>query len=130
MTIRDFSGQIAAAHSLAPAVRTASATGTAVDLRGYDGATVLFHFGAYSDGSHTPELEASADGASYSAVPASQLSTAFAAVAAAGGANSVQAVGYRGPGRYLRAVLTVAGATSGAASAAQILRGDGARQGV
>lgn len=130
MTLRDLNSLLAPAHSLAPAVRTANATGSAVDLRGYDAATVLVHFGAYTDGSHTPSLEASVDGTNYDPAASADLSDDFVAVTAVGGANSVQQVGYRGPARYLRAKMTVTGASDGAASAISILRGYGARQGV
>ncbi|MCF4166479.1 hypothetical protein L2U69_12565 [Zavarzinia compransoris] len=129
MTIRDLKSHLAPAHSLAPAVRTGNATGSAVDLRGYDSATVLVHFGAYTDGSHTPSLEASVDDDTYEPVTAADLTGDFVAVTAVGGANSVQQVGYRGPARYLRAKMTVTGASNGAASAVSVLRGHGARRG-
>ncbi|MDD3446192.1 MAG: hypothetical protein PHS60_12330 [Zavarzinia sp.] len=129
MTLRDLKTELAPAHSLAPALRTSTATGAAVDLRGYDGAAVLVHVGAYTDGTHTPSLEASSDGVSYAAVTAGDLLGGFAAVAAGGDANSVQIVGYMGPARYLRAKMTVAGASTGAATGVTVLRGRGARQG-
>lgn len=129
MTMRDLKHAVDAAASLAPAVRAASATGAAVDLRGYDAAAIVVQFGAYTDGSHTPGLEGSADGVAYAAVPAGDLDGSFAAVAGAGGAGSVQQVGYRGPARFLRATMAVAGATTGAAAGVLVLRGRAARQG-
>ena len=126
MTMRDLKHAVDVVASLAPAVRTASATGTAVDLRGFDAASVVVQFGAYTDGSHTPGLEGSADGISFAAVPAGDLDGAFVA----GTAGGVQQVGYRGPARFLRVTLTVAGATSGAAAGALVLRGRAAVQGL
>lgn len=130
MTTRDLHTRLAASLSLAPATRNASATGSAVDLTGYDSATLLVQFGAWTDGSHAPGLEASSDGVSYAPVPDEDLSATPAALSGAGGANAAQLVGYRGAGRFLRATLTVAGATTGAAMAAAILRGHGHLQGL
>lgn len=130
MTNRDLVHMLDAAPGLAPAVRNATATGSAVDLRGFDSATVLVHVGTWTDGSHTPSLEVSADGVSFGPAAAGDLQGSFAAVSGAGGANMVQAVGYAGPARYLRAKLTVAGASTGAAVGIAILRGHPARAGV
>lgn len=130
MTIRDLKSHTDPMAALAPAVRAATATGNAVDLRGFDAASVVVLFGAYTDGTHTPSLEASTDGVSYSAVGAGDLAGAFATVAGTAGANTVQQVGYVGPGRYLRPKLTVAGASTGAACAVVVLRGRAATRGV
>lgn len=130
MTMRDLKAGLDAAPALAPAVRNATATGTVVDLRGFDGASVLVHVGAYTDGTHTPSLEASTDGVTYVAVGAGEMAGGFTAIASGAEANTVQQVGYSGPGRYLRPKLTVAGATTGAAVAISVLRARAARQGV
>lgn len=124
MTLRDLKDKIDAAHSLAPATRTnGTANGTAVDLRGYGSAIILAYFGAYTDGTHTPSLEHSDDGTSFSAPAAADLNGAFTAVSSGAGANTLQRVGYQGGKRYIRAVMTVSGATSGALSTALALRG-------
>lgn len=123
MTIRDLKNNVDAAFSLAPAARVnGTANGTVVDLRGYDAAMLLVQFGAYTDGTHTPSLEHSDDGSSFAAVPAVELSNTLTAVGS-GGANSTQRAGYQGSKRYLRAVMVVTGATTGALSAALVLRG-------
>jgi len=90
MTIRDLYHNVNVASSLVPAVRTASATGSAVDLRGYDSAIVTVTFGAYGDGTHTPKLQHSV-------------------------ANASQTIGYIGQRRYVRVVMTVASASTGVA---------------
>jgi hypothetical protein len=126
--MRDLKSNIDAALSLAPAARTATAQGSAVDLQGYDGAAALVQFGTWTDGTHTPSLEESDDGSAFTAVVAADLVGAFTAVSGSGGSNSVQRVGYIGRKRYLRAVLTVSGATTGALTAASILRGIAHRQ--
>ncbi len=123
MAIRDLLRNTAVSPSLAPATRTSSATGSAVDLRGFDAAVISVSFGAYTDGTHTPSLQHSVDGSTYTNVAASDLDGAFAAVSGSGGANSVQTVGYIGAQRYVRVVMTVSGATSGAVSSANIVAG-------
>lgn len=125
MTLRDLKSNVKVAPSLAPAVRTnGTANGTAVDLRGYDSAVIAVSFGAYTDGSHTPSVEHSVDNVTYAAAAASDLDGAFTAVSSAAGQNAVQSVGYIGARRYVRVVMTVSGATSGALSAANVIAGN------
>lgn len=124
MTIRDLRNTVDAAHSLEPATRaTGTSNGVAVDLMGYNAAALLVYFGTYTNGTHTPSLEHSDDGTSFSAVQAAELDGAFTPVTSSGGVGSIQRVGYRGSKRYLRAVMVVTGGATGAASCATILRG-------
>jgi hypothetical protein len=126
--MRDLKSNLDAALSLAPAARAATANGAAVDLQGFGAAVALVQFGAWTDGTHTPELQESDDGASFAAVAAADLIGAFSAVASAAGQNSVQRVGYRGGKRYLRGVIAVSGATTGALASFAVLRGLGGQQ--
>jgi len=122
--MRDLNDQVDVALSLVPAARVnGTLNGTGVDLRGYDSAMLVVSFGAYTDGTHTPSLQHSDDNSSFATVTAAELTAAFTAVSSAGGANSVQRVGYLGSKRYVRAVLTVTGATTGALSDASVVRG-------
>lgn len=124
MTMRDLNDQVDVALSLVPAARVnGTLNGTGVDLRGYDSAMLVVSFGAYTDGTHTPSLQHSDDNSSFTTVTAAELTAAFTVVSSAGGANSVQRVGYLGSKRYVRAVLTVTGATTGALSDASVVRG-------
>ena len=124
MALRDLIRNILVRVSVAPAVRTNGTTnGTSIDLRGFDAAAVSVAFGAYTDGTHTPSLQHSADGTTFTNAAASDMDGSFAAVNAAGGANTVQTVGYIGALRYIRVVMTVTGATSGAASTAFVVAG-------
>ncbi|MER2519737.1 MAG: hypothetical protein ABTQ34_03495 [Bdellovibrionales bacterium] len=124
MTTRDLLRNSFVYTSLAPAARVnGTATGAAVDLRNYDGAMVAVAFGSYTDGTHTPSLQHSADGVSYAAVPVADLDGAFTAVNSGAGANTVQQVGYVGALRFLQVVMTVTGATTGALSAASVVLG-------
>lgn len=123
MTVKDIKTSLDVIQSLTPAARTATATGTAADLQGYDSAMVLVSVGTCTDGTHTPSLEHSVDGVSYAAVTAGDLLGSFTAITSGAGAASVQRVGYVGERRYLRVVMTVTGATTGAVYGADILRG-------
>jgi hypothetical protein len=125
MTIRDIRNKITENHSLEPAVRpTGTYNGAGVDLSGFNAAMAVIYFGAYTNGTHTPTLEHSDDNSVFAVVPAAELEGSFTAVSAAGGANTVQTVGYKGSRRFLRAVMTVASGATGAASCALIVRGD------
>lgn len=125
--MRDIKSNVDAAPTLAPAVRTnGTVNGSGVDLRGYDSAMAVVHFGAYTDGTHTPKLQESDDNAAFTDVAAGDLQGSFTAVAASAGANTVQRVGYVGTKRYVRIVMTTASATSGAGSAATIVRSNAA----
>lgn len=124
MTLRNLYRNAKPSLSLAPAARvTGTFNGTGVDLRGYDSALISVAFGAYTDGTHTPSVQHSTDNAMFTAVAASDLDGSLAAVSAAGSTNSVQCVGYVGANRYVRVVMTVAGATTGALSSALVVAG-------
>ena len=123
MTTRDLRNAISPANSLSPAARTASANGTGVDLQGFESVAVIVQFGAYTDGTHTPSLQESSDNTNFTNVAAADQGGTFTAVNGAGGANTVQEVGYLGTRRYIRVVMTVASATTGALSNALIVRG-------
>ncbi|MDR3450741.1 MAG: hypothetical protein P4M15_13530 [Alphaproteobacteria bacterium] len=127
MAIRDLLRNQFASTSLAPAARvTGTATGTAVDLRGYDGAVIVVAFGAYTDGTHTPSVQQSVDGVTYTTcVFGTDLDgpADFVAVSGSGGANTVQQMGYIGSQRYLKVIMTTTGATTGALSSASVIAG-------
>jgi hypothetical protein len=120
--MQDLKNNIEPALSLNPAARTSSTNGSAVDLQGYESALVLVHCGALTDGTHTPSVEHSdASGSGYAAVAAADLVGTLAACTA----NAIQAVSYIGAKRYIRVVLTVAGAPStGAIVEAMVARGN------
>jgi hypothetical protein len=127
MAVRDLLRQQLVSQSLAPAARvTGTFTGTAVDLRGYDGAVITVSFGAYTDGTHTPTVVHSPDGVTYTTcVYGTDLDgpSALTAVSGSGSANTIQQIGYIGSYRYVAVVMTVTGATTGALSAASVIAG-------
>lgn len=105
----------------APAARTnGTANGATADLSGYESALVLAFAGAVTDGTHTPKLQHSTDGSAWEDVPAVYQRGTLAALEA----NTLQRVAYIGSRRYLRAVITTAGATTGAIAGSMVLRGD------
>jgi hypothetical protein len=130
MAMRDVIDEVDLVLSLSPAARVnGTFNGTSVDLRGFDSAMFVLNFGAYTDGTHTAAAQHSDDGSSFVAVPANELSAAFNVVSSVAGANTTQRVGYMGGRRFLRLVLTVTGATTGALSEASIVRADPHRAG-
>ena len=73
--MRDLANNISVVQSLAPAVRTADANGTGVDLQGFEGATIVVDSGAEGDTLSSSvkidfKLEESSDNSTFSAVTA------------------------------------------------------------
>lgn len=127
--MRDLSSNIAPAVSIAPdADRTATTNGSGVDLRDYDSAAVIFHFGAVTDGGWTPSIEESDDNSTFTAVDSSEIvGTLSEAVAASD--NTIQKASYIGSKRYIRAVVTESTAsTTGAKFSAIVVRGNAAQR--
>ncbi len=115
-------------ETLAVVARTASANGTAVD-RGEDssdfqGVMVVVHTGTMTDGTHTIEVQDSdASGSGFAAVDNALLQGTEPAIVAADD-NKVFELGYQGSKRYVRAIVTVAGATTGGIYGATVILGD------
>lgn len=104
--------------SLRPAARTATASGSTVDLANQLSNMVVFEVGTITDGTHTPTVEESdASGSGFTTVAAADLVGTLAALAT----NTDQKVGYIGKKRYVRAVVTVAGATTGGVYGAHVI---------
>lgn len=117
--MRDLKSLIEPVQSLAPAARTASANGSSANLQGFNSAVAVVSFGVVTDGTHTPKLQESSDNSTFTDVAAADLNGAFVA----GTSSSIQRVGYIGALQYVRVVMTIAGATTGAVSAAEIIEG-------
>lgn len=120
---RDLYNGTDAAQSLRPQARTASANGTGVDLVGYDAALVLIDVGAWTDGTHTFEVQDSEDNSTFAAVADEYLLGTEPAVSGAAHDDVIYEIGYKGIKRYLRVAVTVSGATTGAVYGASIVRG-------
>lgn len=120
----DQKNQIDAVSTLAPAARTASANGTGVDLQGFEAATMIIVVGAITDGNHAVTIEESDDNTTFTAVAASNLIGSLVNLVA----NTNQRIGYKGTKRYIRAVTTVSGATTGGVYGALVIRGRARKQ--
>lgn len=112
------------AVSLAHSARTASANGTAVDLQGFQGAVVLFNAQAWTDGTHAMKVQDSPDNSTWTDVAAAQLDGTAPTITAAGAQLAITRVGYLGNQRYVRAVQTCSGTTTGAIIGALVIRND------
>jgi len=117
--MKDLKSLISTVQSLAPAARTATANGSSANLQGYNSAVAVVSFGVVTDGTHTPKLQESSDNSTFTDVAAADQNGSFAA----GTSNSIQRVGYIGALQYVRVVMTISGATTGAVSAAEIIEG-------
>lgn len=119
MAKRDLYNNVGVVAAIAPAVLTATATGTGVDLRGFNSATLVINAGAIvGAGLFVPKLQESDDNSTFTDVAATDLLGAFPASVVAAGAIKV---GYKGYKRYLRAVLTYTSGTSLAVDATFVL---------
>lgn len=123
MSRLDIANHLSAVQSLKPAARTATANGTGVDLRNYNGAVAVIYVGTWTDGTHTFELQDSNDNSTFAAVPAADLIGTEPVVDAATEDEQDYEVGYIGSKRFLRVIATVSGATIGAVHGASIVRG-------
>jgi hypothetical protein len=122
----DFNSNMDVVQSISPAAKTASGNGTGVDCANYGEVEILFLAGIRTDGTHTPTVEESDTlGSGYATVAAADLvGTTPVAITT----DSVQRIGYVGKKRYVRAVVTVAGATTGAIYGAWVVRGGARKQ--
>lgn len=123
--MRDLYNNIGLAQSIAPAVLTATTTGTGIDLLGFNSAALVVSTGAIVGSAvFVPKLQESDDDSTYTDVAAGDLHGTFPAALSAA---SVIKVGYRGNKRYVRPVLTLSSGTSIAASA-NVVKGDAAKR--
>lgn len=108
----------------APAAHTASVNSSSFDREKgpsgdiaapYEALEVLVEFGAWTDGTFTPKLQESTDTTTWTDVTltGNELGT-YSAVTNSATASTIQRMAYVGTLRYVRAVVTVASATTGA----------------
>ena len=96
--------------------------GTGVSLSNNVSAVVVFEAGAVTDGTHTPTVEESNDGTTWTTVAAEDLHGTLVAVTTAND-PLVQTVGYKGSAGNIRAVWTDATSTTGGVTGALIILG-------
>lgn len=121
---RDIYNNVETVQSLAPAARTASANGTSADMTGYHpGCLIQINAGAWTDGTHTFEVQDSDDNSTFTAVADAYLLGTEPVIDAAADGGQVYEIGYIGIQPYVRVAVTVATATSGAVYGANIVQG-------
>lgn len=114
---RDLHNNITLTQSIVPIVgnNTTEGTGVGVDTKGFEAAEMVFHFGDSGDtlsGSVyvTPTLEESDTlGSGYTTVAAADMLGTLTVIDAPAEDQVVQAVGYTGNKRYIRALMTFTG---------------------
>jgi hypothetical protein len=110
--MKDGISGISVVSTLVPATQSATAKGTAVDLQGFNSASVIVNTGTIvSAGLYVMSMQESnttTDG-DFTDVVAGDMLGAFPASLAA---SSVYKVGYKGAKRYIRAVITKTSGTS------------------
>lgn len=128
---RSVYNHVRARVSLTIAARTSAANGTAVDrqLSGasgsnewYASAMLVVHTGAITDGTHAITLEVSDDNSNWAAAAAGDLQGSLPSIGSSND-DALYEVGYTGTKRYLRAVTTPSGTTTGGVYGATILLG-------
>ncbi len=118
--MRDLYSNIAARSAIAPAVQSAAADGTTIDLKGFNRVAFVVNTGAIvSSGDFGVKLqESDASGSGFTDVATTDRDTNAPVTLAAA---STYKLGYRGVKRYVRLSLTKAGGTSIALGASAIL---------
>lgn len=123
---RDIDKEVAVANTILPALRTASVTGSTVDLLGFRTAMFVVQVGDVTDGTYTFAFEESDDNSSWGAVAGGNLSGS-ATAADSTHKNTLYEVGYLGSKRYIRCSATASGSpATGGTVGAVVIRG-GAR---
>lgn len=117
MATRDEVHRISIVNSLAQTPLTngnAATNGVSVDTQGYEGVTLIARVGARTDGTYTFKIQDSPDNATWTDLPANQVIGGVNGTGALGAANSIALLGVSGNNRWVRAVETQAGGTTGA----------------
>lgn len=120
---KDLAHNLATQVIFAPAAKTSTTTSSGVDLTTNEGeaVAVLLTVGAWTDGTHTPKIQDSPDNTTFTDY--TPIVGSFTAISGTGQQNAVQLVNYNGGQRYIRVVVTVSGATTGAIYGATLIQG-------
>ena len=135
--MRDLANSISMVQSLAPAVRTADANGTGVDLQGFESTTIVVDTGIEGDTLSSTvkidfKLEDSSDNSTFAAVSSSTSVTdgtvdsngIFLTLDANAETPQITTIGYIGWKQYVRVVAEFTGTHSnGTPVAASVIKG-------
>jgi len=110
---RDLYSNISPATSLAPQVATATGDGAAVDLTGFESATVLLTLGNFGGTSPTAtvKIQSSPDNSAWTDVAAADLIGGALPSLTGSNDSTTYSRGYRGDVRYLRVIISAVGGT-------------------
>lgn len=126
MASQDLYTAQSAINSLRAAARTATANGTAADLKGYEAALVVIDLGTFAGTTPTATLQVqeSDDNSTYTVVAAADLQGGALAGIDTTNDEQLHVRGYLGTKRYLRVAITaIAGTTPSLPCSASIVRG-------
>lgn len=104
-------------HPLPLAPVSATTTSAAIDFANVEENLIEFQFGLRTDGITVPSLVDSPDGVAYTAVPAIFVIGSLTPAAS----NVSQKCSYDGPNRFVKAVLTSTGATTGVVAGVNVV---------
>ncbi len=120
----DIRSQIDVDQSLTKIARTASANGSSVDVSDYHGVAVIIDSGAWTDGTHTFEVQDSDDNSTWAAVASTELyGDDEPVIDGAADDDQKYRIGYKGNKKYVRVVQTVSGASTGLVSGVLVVKG-------
>lgn len=120
--MKDMVNSIGVVEAIAPAAYTATFNGTSVDLNGFNGVLFAINTGVVTDGTYDITIEESDDNAAWNAVDSKEVIGANPAITDSDD-NATYKIGYVGIKQYVRLVVTVAGATTGALLSAAAVKG-------
>lgn len=117
--MKNINNNIDVVNSIDPDDYVVSVNGLGIDLQGFESSAVVFSVGTVTDGTHSPKIQESDDSSIWNDVSITDQEGGLSDLVS----DANQRVGYKGAKRYLRSVLTVSGATTGAQAASLIIRG-------
>lgn len=133
--LKDFAHNVAISPIINAAAKNATTTSSAFDLSTVaegEAVAVALVVGAWTDGTHTPKIQDSADNVTFAdyTTAVSETSdgttltagTGFTAISGTGQQNQTQVVNYSGGKRYIKVIVTVSGATTGAIYGAYVVQ--------
>lgn len=121
--IKDLAHNVEVSSIINVAAKTATTTSSGIDLSTLaegEANAVLIVVGAWTDGTHTPKIQDSPDNVTFTDY--TPIVGSFTAIAGSGQQNATQLVNYNGGQRYIRVVVTVSGATTGAIYGAYLVQ--------
>jgi hypothetical protein len=120
--LKDVAHNVTVTAIINAAAKNATTTSSAVDLTTAEAeaTAVLLVVGAWTDGTHTPKIQDSDDNVTYADY--TPVVGSFTAISGSGQQNATQLVNYNGGKRYIKVVVTVSGATTGAIYGAYLVQ--------